>query len=389
MTPRRRRAFGALAIVVGVVAGFLLAWRGPRTPLASAPAPAAPVIEVAEAPPMEAPEPSRTPGHYFLRGERIHEPPPDAPQPHPLGASAAEDYRHRARFPRSSQPIADGVDPIARDREVTPGRSMGPEGSDPTLVVYPARTGFEAPNPIVIYAYLARHGEKVDAREIRGEVRSQDGTTLASLAFSDDGRAGDAVANDLVYTAVLTPTGDDGIAMLKGAQLVEARARTRGDEERVATTGFLYSVPKAHLTGRFRDAMNDGNLVVEAELEVAEEGRFHLEATLASADGTPVAWAQQAMELGPGTAWMTLTYWGLVLRERGVDGPYVVRSAALSTTGEMPNQKNDVLEFAYMTRPYPVAQFSDKPFNDPDLLDAAARLEADARFTRGLEAQPR
>jgi hypothetical protein len=259
---------------------------------------------------------------------------------------------------------------------------MGPEGHDPTLVVYPARTGFEAPNPVVIYAYLVRNGEKVDAREIRGEVRSQDGTTLANLAFSEDGRAGDAVANDFLYTAVLTPTGDDGIALLKGAQLVEARARTRGDEERVATTGFLYSVPKAHLTGRFRDAMSDGNLAVEAELVVAEAGRFHLEATLASANGTPIAWAQQAMELGPGTAWMTLTYWGLVLRERGVDGPYVVRPAPLSHTGRCRTRRTTCSSLPCLTLPYAAAQFSDKPFNDPDLLDAAARLEADARFTQ-------
>ncbi len=335
---------------------------------------------------MDPPAPSRTPRHYTIEGEVVRDPAPDAPQMRTLGTVAAEDYRRRARFPRSSQPIEDGVDPIARDREVTPGKSEGPEGHDPTLVVYPARTGFEAPNPIVIYAYLVRDGRKVDAREIRGEVRSQDGTPLATLAFSDDGRAGDAVANDFVYTAVLTPTRD-AIPVLKGAQLVEAKARTRGDEERVATTGFLYSVPKAHLTGRFRDALADGHLIVEAELAVVEAGRFHLEATLASMDGTPIAWAQEAAELGPGTAWMPLTYWGLALRERGVDGPYVVRSAALSTTGEMPNQKNDVLEFAYVTRGYAAAQFSDQAFNDPDLLDAANRLEADTALTRGLEAQ--
>ena len=92
-----------------------------------------------------------------------------------IANATAEDYRQRARFPRSSQPITDGVDPIARDREVTHDRSMGPEGSDPTLVTYPARTSFEAPNVIVLYAYLLRDHRKVDARSITGEVRTQRG----------------------------------------------------------------------------------------------------------------------------------------------------------------------------------------------------------------------
>src|SRR6185369_5452671 len=138
---------------------------------------------------------------------------------------------------------------------------------------------------------------------------------------------------------------------------------------------FLYSVPLAHLTGRYRDALTDGHLVVEAEVAVEELCRFHLEATLAGADGTPIAWAQNALPLDAGTAWIPLTYWGLVFRERNVDGPYVLRTVALSTTGEMPNQKNDVVTDAYTTRAYRAADFSDAAFNDPNLIETAERLE--------------
>jgi hypothetical protein len=44
----------------------------------------------------------------------------------------------------------------------------------------------------------------------------------------------------------------------------------------------------------------------------------------------------------------------------------------------MPNQKNDVVVNAHRTAAYDVATFSDRRFEDPDLVDAAARLEADA-----------
>lgn len=376
MAPRTARLF--LVIALAFCAGYWLISRPEAelaTPIAApvaAPSPAAAVMVVAAAP-----SPSRSPVRMTIRTETEIAPAGTAPQMESITTRTAADYRQRARFPRSSQPIVDGVDPIARDREVTRGKSLGPEGTNPTLVVWPERTGFEAPSPIVLHAYLVHDERKVDPRAIRGEVRTQQGGVLAALDFHDDGTSGDGTANDLVYTAVVTP-GRERAPEFKGAQLVEVHAETRGGEERVATTGFLYSVPLAHLTGRYRDELVDGSLVVSAEVAVDAEARFHLEATLADPDAVPFGWAQNAMVLPAGTAWIPLTYWGLVLRQHGANGPYLLLSVALSTTGEMPNQKNDVVSQAHRTAAYEVTQFSERAFDDPDLLDAAARIEGDA-----------
>jgi hypothetical protein len=43
----------------------------------------------------------------------------------------------------------------------------------------------------------------------------------------------------------------------------------------------------------------------------------------------------------------------------------------------MPNAKNRLVENAFVTAAYDAAEFSDAPFNDPDLLDAARRVEQD------------
>ncbi len=383
--PSRRSVAAFVVIALAFVAGFLFLSRArtePRQAAAPPPAEASPPPAVLAA--VAVPSPSPSPVRMTIRTETEIVPAADAPQLGSVVATTAADYRRRARFPRASQPIEDGVDPIARDREVTRGKSLGPEGSNPTLVVWPDRTGFEAPSPIVVYAYLVHDERKVDPRAIRGEVRTQQGGVLAALAFRDDGAGGDGDANDLVYTAVIAP-GREHAAEFKGAQLVEVHAETPSGEERVATTGFLYSVPLAQLTGRYRDELVDGNLVVSAEVAVEADGRFHLEATLAGADGTPVGWAQSALVLPAGTAWMSLTYWGLMFHQAGVDGPYTLKSVALSTTGEMPNQKNDVVANAHVTAAYDVAQFGDRSYDDPDLLDAAARVEADG-VPGGLQA---
>ncbi len=382
MTPSRRITLAAV-LIVGFALGYWMMRRpsAPPTPVAQArasPSPAA--VERAAAPSPTASVVRRT-----VRTETEIAPAGMIPEVASVAGSTADDYERRARFPRASQPITDEVDPIIRDREVTRGKSAGPEGSNPTLVVWPERTGFEAPSPIVLHAYLVHGERRVDPRELRGEIRTQQGGILAALDFHDDGAAGDATSNDLVYTAIVTP-GRERALEFKGAQLVEVHAETKSGEERVATSGFLYSVPLAHLTGRYRDEIVDGNLVVSAEVQVDATARFHLEATIAGADGSLIGWAQNALVLEAGTGWIPLTFWGLMFHEHGMGGPFLLASAALSTTGEMPNQKNDVVRSAYTTKPYALAVFSDRPFNDPNLLDAAARLRREAPVD-GLEAQ--
>lgn len=134
--------------------------------------------------------------------------------------------------------------------------------------------------------------------------------------------------------------------------------------------------PDAELTGNYRDARDGGDLAVDAEIDVAANGRFHIEATLYSADGQrPIAWAQHTAELSPGRQWFRLRFYGLILRERGIDGPYLVRCVALSTLSQTATAKNRLAQNAYVTTAYTATTFTDRPFDDPDLLEAADRIE--------------
>ncbi len=306
-------------------------------------------------------------------------------RPAAVARSAAADYRRRARYPRSSRPLDDGPDPLERDREVSPVSQGGPSGEGPVLTVYPLATGFEDPEPAVLYAYLAAGGTRVPARAIRGTIVTEDLQPIGQVEYRDDGTGGDAVADDRIYTAVFLPTPDAAPALSR-SYMVQVVATTRSDDERHAATSFLYSHPHARLTGRYRDAVANGSLEIGIEVDVATAGRFHVEATIYGADGTrKVAWAQAVDELEPGRHWMTLPFYGLVLRDRGIAGPYLLRWVALSTTTEMPNAKNRLADANYPTAPYDLAAFTERPFNDPDLLDAANRLERDGAGIDGLD----
>jgi len=395
VTPRDRRrvlaALGGVTAVAGLVAlGGLASGGWPRvvSPPAAAPSPAdAPDAPAAEAAPVPAAAADTARPSPALPAE------PEAPLPitrarvaTPLGRRTAEEYRRQARYPPSSQPLDDAADdPIARDREVSAITARGPNGEEPTLHVFPARSNFEAPEPAVLYARLTVRNRPVAAREIRGTVTTEALAPLGEIEYRDDGAGGDATAGDRLYTAVVT-VPPEAAPKLSQSYLVQVRAVTTRSQQRLAASSFLYSNPHARLTGRFADAVVDGNLVVDAEVDVTQAGRFHLEATLYSADGLhKLLWAQTSAVFEPGLQWMRLVFYGLGLRERGVDGPYLVRYAALSTTSDMPNAKNHVLENAYVTAAHRAAAFTDRAFDDPELLEAAERAERDAPIA-GLEA---
>jgi hypothetical protein len=304
-----------------------------------------------------------------------------------LARTAAEEYRRRARYPRSSAPLVTiEDDPITRERVVNPVRSRGPRGEEPSLTVYPALVGFESPDPAVVHAFLSLGDEKIEARSMRATVMTDRLEVLGELEYRDDGSGGDAVADDHVYSAVFVP-GAEAAGRPATSYMVRVVAVTHGDEQRIAVTSFLYSFPDAQLTGAYRDALVEGSLQVQAEVIVTAGGRFHLEASLYDRSGErPLAWAQTALELSEGRHWMTLPFYGLILRESGVDGPYLVRNVALSTASAMPNAKNRLADRVHLTGTYAATRFTDAPYGDTELLDAADRVEHDTADLGGLEA---
>lgn len=364
---QRRILIGAAVGLIAAIAFLLRPAAGTRTAVGST------VARTAATPPPSTPSPpAATPASGGGSAPGL-----DALAPDALVASAAAEYRRRARYPRSSRPLDDGPDPLERDREVTRVTQHGQSGEDPALTVYPRATGFEDPEPAVLHAYLTNGKRRIRARTIRGTVTTEDLQPIGEIAYRDDGTGGDAVANDRVYTAVFLPSPEDA-PTLSRSYLVQVAATARGGEERRSATSFLYSRPHAHLTGNFRDAVVNGNLEVGVEVEVATAGRFHVEATLYGADGMKkIAWAQAARALEPGRQWLPLQFYGLILRERDLAGPYLVRWVALSTTTAMPNAKNRLHEAGYRTASYDPARFTDRAFDDPDLVDAAARAETE------------
>jgi hypothetical protein len=382
---RRRLALAGVGALVLVAA--LIVWRS----RASAPALTAAEAAAPGVPPSWGPAPALHAGGPALaadpkRGDDDDEPGlRDGPSEAEIRAFRrwrVDNLRRAARFPGDSLPLT------ARHREalteVQPDRGAvtdpGPGGLD-VLVAYPARPFFQAGEPILLHAAVvhARDGTRSAARITGTLMKAIDGPhdgALATVTYRDDGAGGDAVAGDLLYTAQVTPA-ILAPELLVGQVEVEVSATLADGRERFVVSQFRAGTPGARLTGRFRDRLEGGHLILEADLAVVRPGRYHLQGGLEGPGGTPVAWAQHAEVIdAPGAATLSLRFFGLAFHEAGISGPYRLAFVSVAETGRRPVLQGPVLEGAHVTAPYAVADFSGAPHQDPAWDETIRQAEA-------------
>lgn len=150
------------------------------------------------------------------------------------------------------------------------------------------------------------------------------GRTGIELVYRDDGKDGDAVAGDHVYTNRFVPADQRALAVARTVRLqVDLEA---GGVERLANLDFTYTPrPLLALAGA-TGTVHDGSLGVVLDLDVREPGAYQFDADVFAADGTTqIGWiTERWRELPVGRARVELVLFGKVLRDRGIAGPYVI-----------------------------------------------------------------
>lgn len=306
--------------------------------------------------------------------------------------SEAKALRELARYPHWSRAIGKGEpDPLIERRKPTRQTGVGDPASGLALSVWSSAVSALPGDQVGFFAQVtgeSTNGSDAEVREspralpiaarMQGRLTSEAGRTVAELTYRDDGRGPDATAGDGIFSAsTVLPAAHAPPLGKAESLLLTVDASTATSVPLTALGGVLFSNPGALLTGRFTEAVRDGNLVIVAEADVLVAGRYHLAATLADATHSPVASAETAEELQPGRRWIELAYYGLAFHERAVAGPLTLGTATLTSADSMPNAFGPVLYDAYTTRPVSLKKLTRVPFDDALLLQKAQRLEHD------------
>jgi hypothetical protein len=277
-------------------------------------------------------------------------------------------------YPPWCQPLAEGTDPAKTVKDDNPIDAkaglhvqMGPR----SFVVHP-------PDPIVIdLAVLNSLGAKLPIGNGVARFRP-DGITITSgpwfeVPFVDDGTGADLGAGDHDYTAAFTPSDEQRAALFKGGEHVYVEVAFEAPENKGLMRYPLvvtYSrEPDAKLNGKYSDAASGGGMVIDVGVTAEKAGHYRVIGSLYAADGErAIAFATAQADLGVGDGTLPLQFFGKVLRDSGIDGPYELRYEMLYEQIAMGTEiAGETVDPAYTTGPYKASSFSSDAYAAPEL----------------------
>ena len=291
-------------------------------------------VELPSAPSAPAPSPARAAAERSRDATRPNRPRPgrmidEAPFPAspPGTVSAIESYLARTIYPPESQPLdpARHAERIEWNARRDAARRV-PDDPD-VSVLYTAD----------VYTVFGREPVRSRLRVRRGE-EPVDVTVLEAVARIE---ASDLAEAPPPVTLTYAPAGDEAPGELWNTFVpaevfagVETSVRLRFDltftqgesQPRRVNLDFAWSPgASGRFTGQFREAIEDGSLVIYAEVAIAAPGLYNIDANLWDSEDQPVAFARFKDELPEGTQEVPLRFFGAVLAESRAVPPFELR----------------------------------------------------------------
>ncbi|MCB1303040.1 MAG: hypothetical protein KDK37_02125 [Leptospiraceae bacterium] len=169
-------------------------------------------------------------------------------------------------------------------------------------------------------------GNAVKIQDIQPKVYTklfrQTKGTLPPIGFGDDGENGDEKANDGIYTFLVRPTANDW-----GDMYLEADMVVNGNKHNQRAGWFSTPHTVATFGTNITDSLSQGSLEVRVPVTIKKPGYYQFDANLQQKDGKKefVATSSWQGKLEAGSQDIPLVFFGKILKDRGIDGPYVVR----------------------------------------------------------------
>ena len=203
--------------------------------------------------------------------------------------------------------------------------------------------------------------------------------------------------NDYTYRLDYRPRRDDW-----GDMQIEADFVIPAEKSGFTHTlkGHFFSSPTApaEFSAISGERLENGSLVITAQLNVRLPGRYTIEANLFNADG-PVAYARTDERFGGGPQQVELTFFGKIFHDEQAEGPYTLRGlrgiqdtdpvelemltrsveeveAYLKTVRSDTPHRRVIpgFEEEYETRPYVLNDFASAPWDAPEKQERLAEL---------------
>ncbi|MBI2395653.1 MAG: hypothetical protein HYV09_39170 [Deltaproteobacteria bacterium] len=199
------------------------------------------------------------------------------------------------------------------------------------------------------------------------------------LTYRDDGTDGDAVSGDRRYSNRFVPSAFKELTEPALAR-IEAEVEVDG-VHKLMVRDFTYAPRQVLTVVGVSDALAEGSLLLNVEVDAHEPGAYSVEANVYDASGnTPIASGTVTQTLAAGKAVVPLKFFGKAFHDVGVDGPYVVkdfRGFLLSPGAQANVWWSD--SRTHVTQAHKRTDFSSAEWDSPEKRARIGNLEALAK----------
>jgi hypothetical protein len=264
-----------------------------------------------------------------------------------LHDSLLKDHDSFTRYPEYNQTFSSvEKDPTIQRYEIDERTTENDEG-DSSLTIWSDKKYYLHGDQATIYATLQdAHGLKIPT-SFMGQIIFNETNSLQQIELLD-------LDKDGVYEYHIKLDQINSKALDAGLYKVLIVNNTN---ELADAVTFTLSEPKLKLTGEYIDSISaQGSLVIRAEVEATEKSRFYFQASLYSSTNDPIGSTQYALELEPGKHWIPLEFDGLMIRDAGEPGPFLLKTISLAKVA-LPIQRAPLIYPKFYTQDYSVDQF--------------------------------
>lgn len=281
-------------------------------------------------------------------------------------------YRNATQYPNSSRPISEHPDQVYPNHPVEEQHAMRKEGggTDPAVLIQTTQSRvFMAAGEAVLFTIKALNKEgnilpMYVNRTLASGITFQGNRTTSQLAISvsDEGRNGDLVAGDGIFSGVLAPA-QSGFASFAGTIRTELKYTVDGHAGVVLFDVIYSPETPATWTGAIRETLEGGSLNFYLKTNVHIPGRYVVSGRVDDAKGKPVALVTFNDLVAQGNSEIRLTVVGKLLRDQAAVFPLSLRDVDAYLLKEDTDPDRALMPrlegVAHVTKNYALKNFSD------------------------------
>jgi len=260
-----------------------------------------------------------------------------------LHKSVLKDHEQFNRYPEGNAAITDAEhDPIMQRYAVDERTTMS-EDKSKGLTIWADKKFYLKEETVTVFAYVQdNEGNKLNA-EFKAQLLDSQQHTIRNLVF-------EATSHAMYQTQIELANIQGGAGIYK--ILINSPEHNLTDG-----VTFTLTQPDIELTGEFKEHINsDGELVFEVQTLVSSRNQYYLQASLYSSTQVAIGASQSSSQLDPGLHWLPLSFSGLMIKDAGESGPYVLKNVSLAKV-TIPMMRTPLLQPNFTTDSYGLDEF--------------------------------